>query len=108
MEEHLILHQTHYGRITQCSYCGCIKLAFGNIIFNVIKEDFESFGTLINQLAHKYRAEKSSGFYEKVIIQMDIPDFFIALNRQELHWLDELIKQATLMLTVNTVLQQAG
>lgn len=108
MQQHPILHQNHYGQITQCSYCGCIQLAFGNVIFNITENDFFSFRQLINHLVQKYRHRQCTEPNTRITIQMDIPDFFISLNIQELLSLGELVNQAYLMMEVNGVLKDAG
>ncbi|MEO5911032.1 MAG: DUF6686 family protein [Pelobium sp.] len=105
MEDKFIeLHKNDFGNVNFCHHCGCAMVAFGNLIFKVNEDDFILFIKLINQLNIKYQSKPDQHPEEKIMIQMDIPDFFIALQKNELSKLASLLNQADLMRSVHQLI----
>ncbi|PBQ33528.1 hypothetical protein CNR22_17670 [Sphingobacteriaceae bacterium] len=103
MCEFQVITTNSFGCVVKCSHCEDIHLSFGNVLAVIDNSEFEQLKWVVENLyIKKYREIVDSG--EKMYLNTDSEKFALALNAHELHELNTLLQEASVMLEVYTIL----
>lgn len=102
-----LLHHNEFGIIKQCSCCGEIHLAMGNILFHIEAHEFTAFKNGFDKHKEDMLAE-----YEymcpnrKLILETKDDNLKLIVNKVELLQLFELLDMASIMIETQDILDQ--
>lgn len=94
--QYTTLHHSDYGYVVQCLHCGGYQLAFGNIMLNLLAQEFKALLDYV-WLQHSATAKCDERHSKSIHIPTDSRKTSIVLSVEELLQLNDLLQQAFLM-----------
>lgn len=100
-----VLEYNPTGYVMRCQDCGHLQMAFGNVVLNLVEEDFWSFKELISINAEKNNTADNSP--ETTCIYIDTPcrNMKLLFSLNEIKNVAKLLEEAALLLQINLLLE---
>ncbi len=99
----LMLHHTEHGCVSLCSECSKIQICFGTTATVHSYNEFSTFCRMIDDLLET-RGNTESRFQKTVFISTQIENLMLAFSIEELEYLNDLLSQASAMLSIRSIL----
>jgi hypothetical protein len=88
-----LFHDNRIGYVVHCSECGKIQVGYGNLVFSLAIEDFESFNWWLHKIKEDLDPSRSETL-RNIVIPTPCEGMKLLLSRRELTDFNTMLESA--------------